>query len=215
MVARTPVQWALRARSPLRSPFLSQDRTDLGVFARAHGTGEKQDQNYVFFLSSRLVYLHMGKVFLSTSSSSPKCLRNGLPFENEPFLDHHGVCSAPCLWKKQSGSLVSGLHFIFLNVPPSLWNFDLFYLQVQKVSPATCLRTLRYSTRFRKISHHREVAGVPMWTHRTTCQQLLLIQLMCYKWPLTWRPDVMENPASLGSSGVGAELCVITTIDSI
>lgn len=70
----------------------------------------------------------MSKVFLSISSSSPKRLLNGLPFENEPFLDDQGVCSAPCLWKKDSGSLVSGLRFIFLNIPPSLRNLDLFYL---------------------------------------------------------------------------------------
>lgn len=81
--------WAL---TPRLGRLLSEEHTDLGVLPRADGIGKMQDHNCAFILSSRLVYLHVDKVLVSTSSSPPKHPLNGRPFENEPLLGRQGVC---------------------------------------------------------------------------------------------------------------------------
>ena len=124
------------------------------------------------------------------------------------FISHNHIFK-----RKGSGNLTSSPTFIFLNFPTSFRKRGIWVslspksLAILKVIPETCLRTLRYLNSFKKTPNRdeRSCHCIHMEVQNKTCNSCCSLQLICYKWLLTPRPDVVENPASLGSNGVGKE----------
>lgn len=138
-----------------------------------------------------------------------KYLLNGLPFENEWFL----YLRITSLKGRDQEIWPQALTSSFWTSLPHLEKegFELVYLP----------SLLQFGKSFQKLASvlwdawtvsrkpqvvMKEVAIVSIWKYRTKlANSCCSLQLICYKWLLTLRPDVVENPASLGSNGVGKE----------